>query len=187
MRLDMDWLRTLILLLAALAAVFLEAVVDFPRNWFGAQVNLLPALVIYPALIGDRRSVIAVAFAGGLLADSLSANPPGISVLPLFLTGWAFLYRRELLESARYDARFALGAVAATVVTLLTLAMLLTVGEAPLIGWGSMWQLIVVALSCGLATPALFWLLDRLYGLFAYPPVHAEAFRIDRQIKRGRS
>ena len=70
---------------------------------------------------------------------------------------------------------------------LLTLLLLLTSGHTPMLGWGSLWQWIVMTLGGGVATPVVF----QLFGLFDralnYRRTTETSFRPDRQIRRGRS
>ena len=64
---------------------------------------------------------------GGLWFDSLSANPLGVSVLPLFVVGLAIHVKRELIVRDQTFAQVVLGAAApALAVPLLTLLLLLT-------------------------------------------------------------
>src|SRR3974377_210407 len=85
----MKWLTTLLVLMAAFLAVFWEAAFGGLRTILGAQIDLLPSLMVYAALSGGTRSVTLLALLGGLGFDALSANPLGVSVLPLFLIGLA--------------------------------------------------------------------------------------------------
>ena len=53
----------------------------------GTQINLLPALIVVAAFYGGGRAVALLSICGGLWFDSLSANPLGVSILPLFVVG----------------------------------------------------------------------------------------------------
>jgi hypothetical protein len=76
-------LQTILILAAAFLAVFGEAAAfpvfgeALPRHWLGAQVDLLPALMVYAALNTDIVTVSLLAVLGGLWFDALSANPLG--------------------------------------------------------------------------------------------------------------
>ena len=83
----MNWFHTASILLAALIGVFLEAVVTLPRDLLGAQVNPLPALVVYAALHSNMATLTLLVICGSLWQSSLSADPLGIALLPLFLVG----------------------------------------------------------------------------------------------------
>ena len=115
---------------------------------------------------------------GGLLFDSLSANPLGMSILPLFLVGLAIYFQRDLILRDQIFAQFVLGLAASAAVPLLTLLLLLTLGHTPLLGWGSLWQWIVMSLGGAIATPVffqLFGLFDRAFN-YRHPPNPASAW-----------
>lgn len=182
----MNRLGTILLLGAAFCGVFAEAVFDAPRRWLGAQIDYLPPLIVYAALTASVWEVAAVAVCGGLWADSLSGDPLGVSVLPLLGAGLVLHCRREVLLRHLPYAQFVIGTLVSGGVTLLTLILLLTLGERPLLGWGFLWQGVVVALAGGALTPFLFWTLGSLSKLFSYQPAAGASFRPDREIKRGR-
>ena len=60
-------------------------------------MDLLPALMVYAALNADIVTVSLLAVFGGLWFDALSANPPGVSILPLFAVGFVIWLQRELI------------------------------------------------------------------------------------------
>ena len=99
----MNWLQTVLVLGAAFLAVFWEAAFGGVRHLLGAQVDLLPPLMVYASLCTGLTTVTLLALCGGLWFDSLSANPLGVTVLPLFAVGFgdspearADLARRDL-------------------------------------------------------------------------------------------
>src|SRR5262245_46318933 len=94
---SMNRLNTIFILLAAFLAVFWEAAFNGLRHWIGAQVDLLPPLMVYAALFGGLDSVVLLALLGGVWYDSLSANPLGLSVLPLFVCGLGIHANRDLI------------------------------------------------------------------------------------------
>src|SRR5689334_11351629 len=136
----MNWLNTVFVLLATILAVFWEAALHGIRHIVGAQVDLLPALIVYAALYGNIAIVGSVAAIGGLCFDSLSANPLGISVLPLFLCGWLINSIRDLILRDQTFAQFVIGYCASFATPVITLVLLLTTGKQPLFGWGTAWQ-----------------------------------------------
>jgi len=81
----MNWLNTIAILLIAFLAVFMESYFRGLRNLVGAQIDLLPALMVYASLSAGISTVALLATLGGLWFDSLSANPLGITVLPLLV------------------------------------------------------------------------------------------------------
>jgi cell shape-determining protein MreD len=182
----MSSLSTFSVLLAAFLVVFLETSFRSPRIILGVQVDLLPSLMTYTALSGSLSAVTLLALCGGLWFDSFSANPLGITILPLFLAGAVIHYHRALLLRDQLIARCLVGMAASTVVPALVLGLLLATGHNPLVGLLTLWQWLVLALSGALFTPVLFKLFDWLNQAIRYP-VHTEpAFRPDRDIKRGR-
>jgi len=182
----MNALNPIIILLAAFLAVYFQSSFDLFRNIFGAQINLLPALMIYTSLSMGILSVALLAIVGGLLFDSLSVNPFGISVIPLFIIGFAAHRFHGLLLRQQLYAQFAFGATASLLLPLLTLLFLLSGENNPLVGWGTIWQLLFVSLSGGLLTPVCFWTLDWVSKSLNYQPIAQTTFRADRQIKRDR-
>ena len=182
----MSWLNTIIILAAAFLSVFWEAAFPGLRHLLGAQIDLLPPLMVYAALASNFTTVCLVAVTGGLWFDSLSANPLGITVLPLFVVGLAIYSARELVLRHQAFAQFVLGLLASVAVPLLTLGLLLTAGHPPLLGWGTLWQLIVMTLGGAAATPIVFILFEGVHRAFVHTGVTASSFRPDREIRRGR-
>jgi len=182
----MNWFNTLAILITAYLVVFAQATFNEPRQWFGAQVDLLPSLVVYASLSGGVVMFSLVAVCGALWLDSLSANPLGVSVLPLFLVGLIIQRSREYILRGQPFAQFIVGAAASAAVSLLTLVLLVNLNIHPVISWFSLWQWLVVTLVGGAVTPLWFGLFDRISEALNYQPWGESSFRPDRQIKRGR-
>ncbi len=183
----MNKLHHTLLFLAALLAVFWEAAFGGIRNVLGAQVSLLPALMVYAAMSTGLVTLALLALLSGLLFDSLSANPLGVSVLPLFAVGVMIHARRDLLLREQVFAQVVLGFLASALAPALAVLLLLTLGESPLLGWGSLWQWLVMSAGGAAATPLLFILFGWLNQVLGYQPVMETSFRSDREIRRGRS
>jgi hypothetical protein len=182
----MNWLNTLLVLVAAFLAVFWEAAFTGVRQLVGAQIDLLPALMVYAGLSAGLGTVALVAVCGGLCFDSLSANPLGISVFPLFLVGLFISVKRELILRDQTFARLVLGLVASAVVPLMVLLLLLTTGHTPLLGWGMLWQWVVMSIGGAVVTPLFFGLFGWVRGALLYGQTPQSSFRPDREIRRGR-
>jgi rod shape-determining protein MreD len=182
----MNWFNTIALLVVAYLAVFAQATVNEFRLAFGAQIDLLPGLVVYASLSSGVPALTLVAVCGGLWLDSLSANPLGVSMLPLFLTGLLIHRSRDLILRQQPFAQFVLGTSASVAVPLLTLLLLLNSNVQPLVSWFSLWQWIVMSVAGGLVTPLWFLLFDRLGEALNYRALGETSFRSDREIKRGR-
>jgi len=183
----MNWLNSILILSAAYIAVYLEAAFNGVRHLLGAQIDLLPVLIVYASLSSSLATVTLLAVMGGLWFDSLSNNPLGISMLPLFLAGFVIYLRRGLILREQYFARFVLGLAASATVPALTLLLLLSMRQKPVLGWGTIWQWMVMSLGGAILTPICFRLFDRLNRALSYRPVSVSSFRPDREIRRGRN
>ena len=183
----MNILQTILILAAAFLAVFAEAAFQLPRHLLGAQVDLLPVLMICAALNTDVVTVSLLAVLGGLWFDALSANPLGASILPLFAVGFPICVRRDLILRELPFAQMVLGAAASAAVPALCVLLLLTGGQKPLLGWGSLWQWLVMTAGGAVATPLVFALFDWCQHALGHQPKAETSFRLDREIRRGRN
>jgi cell shape-determining protein MreD len=182
----MNWLQTLLVLGAAFLAVFWEAAFGGVRHLLGSQVDLLPPLMVYASLCTGLTTVTLLALLGGLWFDSLSANPLGVTVVPLFAVGLAIHLKRELILRDETFAQLVLGLAASVATPVLTLLLLLTMGRAPLVGWGTLWQLVVMSVGGMVATPVCFELFGWLQRTLVHRGETASSFRPDREIRRGK-
>lgn len=183
----MNWLNPILILLAAFLAVYLETWIDFLRNFLHVQIDLLPALMVYTGLTHSFAITVVLAVAGGLWFDSLSANPLGVSVLPLLIIGCFNFQNRSFLLRENTYAQFILGLGASAAAPLFSLLIIFGVGDTPLLGLGSVWQILVMAAAGGVATPILFRFFDRVGRAVDYQPVAESSYRPNREIKRGRT
>jgi hypothetical protein len=179
-------LNSILVLAAAFIAVFAEAVISAPRHWLGAQIDLLPALMVYAALRTNIVVVSLLAIFGGLWFDSLSADPLGLRILPLFIVGFPIFLQRDLILREFPFAQVVLGGIASAVVPLLAVLLLLSAGQKPLLGWGSLWQWIVMTAGGAVATPFFFALFQWCDDALGYKPRTETSFRPDREILRDR-
>ena len=182
----MSTLNSILILLVAFLAVFFESAFSGFRNLLGAQIDLLPALVVYAALSAGLPTVTMVSILGGLFFDSLSANPLGISVMPLFIAGFLISTQRDLILRDQMFAQSILGLSASAFVPAATLLLLLTGGHAPVLSWFSLWQWLVMSVGGAIATPALFLLFGWMDQTFNYRSATEMSFRPDREIRRSR-
>ena len=183
----MNPLGSILILLAAFLTVFCETAFPFLRHLLGTQINLLPALIVCASLRAGLVTMTLVAALGGLCFDTLSANPLGVSVLPLFVAGFLVCWKSDLILRDQVYAQFVLGFLASALVPLMTLLLLLTAGRVPLIGWGSFWQWLVLTVGGAVATPALFKVLDVLERSLSYRRARESSFPQNREIRRGRN
>jgi cell shape-determining protein MreD len=149
-------------------------------------VDLLPALMVYAALNADIATVSLLAVMGGLWFDALSANPLGVSILPLFFIGFVIWQQRELILRELPFAQLVLGAMASALAPGLSVLLLLTLGAQPLLGWGSLWQWLVMITGGAVATPVIFVLFDWCQHALGYQPRLESSFRPDREIQRDK-
>lgn len=183
----MSALQTILILLAAFLAVFWAAAFPGTAYWLKAQIDLLPALMVYVSLRGGPALIGLLAVWSGLCFDSLSANPFGVTIFPLLAVGFAIYLRRELILRDQPYAQFVLGFAASAAAPLLAVFLLLTGGQSPLLGWGSLWQWLVMSVGGALATPIFFFVLDWCDRTLGYRRVTENSFRPDREIRRGRN
>ncbi len=182
----MNRLHTALVLGAAFLAVFWEAAFTGLRQLVGAQIDLLPPIMVYASLCTNLTTVTLLALCGGLWFDSLSANPLGVTVFPLFAIGLVIYLKRELILRDQTVAQFVLGLAASTALPVLSVLLLLTLGRAPLLGWGTLWQLVVVSVGGAVATPICFELFGWLRRTLVHAGDAASSFRPDREIQRRR-
>ena len=182
----MNLFPTILVLLGAFLGVFAEGVLTFPRSLLGAQVDVLPGLMVYAALNARLLAVVLLAVLGGVWADTFSANPFGISILPLFAVGFPIFTQRELVLRDLPFAQIMLGAIAGAAVPALTLLMLFSSGHEPVFGWGTLWQFVVMSLGSALLAPFIFKLLEWAQVAFGYQTRVENSFRLDREIRRGK-
>ena len=180
------WANTLFILAAAYLAVSWEAAFQGLRHLLGAQIDLLPPLMVYAALFSNLLTVSLLSLLGGLLFDSLSANPLGITVLPLFVVGLGLYLGRELVLKEQTLPQVVLGLAASAAVPLFTLLLLLTLGHVPLLGWGTVWQLLVLSIGGAVATPVFFVIFEWVQRALFHTRITQTSFRPDREIRRGR-
>jgi cell shape-determining protein MreD len=182
----MTWTQPTLLLLTAFLGVWAETQFLLFRNVLGAPLHSLPSLVVVTALQSSTRMTALLSVLGGLWFDSFSDNPLGVTILPLFAVGMGIRSFEALLLRDLPYAQVLLGTAAGVLVPLLTLAILLTLGLNPALGWATYWQLAVMGASGGLITPLLVHVFVRVDRALNYPAMVESSFRPDREIKRGR-
>jgi rod shape-determining protein MreD len=182
----MNALNTIFILVLAFVAVFVEASFGGLRRLIGVQIDLLPGLMVYASLSSGAATVTLLAVLGGLWFDSLSANRLGASVVPLFLVGFFVQRFRHLILRDQMYAQLLLGFGASGFAPLLTLVILFSCGAEPIIGWGFIWQWLVMTMLGGALVPLYFRLFDKVYRTLGYERIVETSFRPDREIERGK-
>lgn len=180
--------KTIALLIGAYLLVFVQSHWQGPRLWLGFQPDLTPALLVCAGLALGAGQVSSAAVLTGLWLDSLSANPLGLSVLPLFVAGWAVFSFRDLILRNELVAQFYLGTAAGALVPLLQAWLLQLVDSNPLLGWQMGAWCLINALLCGVAVP-VFDRLAKLLDRWLSHPVHDPNRwpNANRQIVRGKN
>jgi cell shape-determining protein MreD len=182
----MNGLQIVITFIVAYLAVYFAAGFDGVRAVAGVRCDLLPPLMVYSGLTSGLAWTAGLAVFGGLLFDTVSANPLGLSIVPLGASGFMVHWHREWILRDQPYAQFVLGTLASMLSPLLSVAILLAAGHDPMVGWPTVWQIAVMGFFGGGMTPVLFWGLGRMQTLLAYSRVPEARFRDDREIKRGR-
>jgi len=179
--------KILVLLLGVYLLIFMQSHMNWPRLWFGFQPDLTPALLVCVGLTMAAGYISTTAVLTGLWLDSLSANPLGVSILPLFIAGWMVYCFREKILGGEFVAQFYLGTTAGLLVPLMQLGLLKMTWATPLLGWEmGLWAL-VNALFCGAAVPLLDWLTKRFTSWFSHPLYEPNRWPNEaRQIVRGK-
>lgn len=180
-------IHPLFLMLVTWVVVFLETRFTFLRGLIGVQIDLLPVLMVYVALTAGVGTVVLLAFWGGMLFDSVSANPLGVTTFVLLLLGLGLVWRRDMVLRDEPYARFVLGLIAGAFVPPAVLVVMLSLGANPLIGWGLLWDWVVIALVNGFLTGWAFRFFDQIRSLFHYEVFDPPSYREDREIKRSRT
>jgi hypothetical protein len=109
-----------------------------------------------------------------------------VTTLPLGLLGVLLHVRREQILRDTPFAQACLGAMAGVVAPVGSLLLILTAGDAPLLGARLIWNLLVLGVLNGLATPVLYELTQWLDEVLTYKSPSQPSFRPDREIRRGR-
>lgn len=183
----MNALNSILVIGATFLAVFFQSTLVGFRNLFGAQPDLLPSLVVYASLTTGLGLGSAVAVLGGLWFDSLSSNPLGISIFPLFIIAVIIERYRGLILRDQTYAQFMIGLAASAGAPFVVLLLLLNTAQVPLIGWGALWQWIVVSLVGAAMTPFWFAFFGWWIRKLSYDTLPESVARPNREIKRGRS
>ena len=182
----MTSLSNILVLATAYLVVYLQVSFNVLRAGAGGQMDLLPSLVVYVSLTHGPATLALLAVGGGLLFDAMSANPLGVSILPLFITGFILQQYRGLLLRDQPFAQWMLGFGASAAAPALTVLLLLNMDRQPLLSWFSLWQWIILGLLGAAATPLWFGFFDWINRSLNYRALETPTFRPDREIKRGR-
>lgn len=176
----------LVFLITGYAVIFAQARFTAFRDFFGAQLDLLPGMIVFAAMAFRLQTVMLCALVLGLLFDSFSVNALGTTVVTLGVIGFAASRYRELLLSEHFTTHWVLGLVASGAAPFISYLVVRLSGLNPLIGATSAWQWAIMTAGGGLITPVWFTVFNRLDDALRYKEIPESTFRPDRQIARGR-
>lgn len=179
-------LSNILILATAYLVVYCQVSFNGLREYAGVQLDLLPSLMVYASLTHGLPTLALLAVSSGLLVDSLSHNPLGITILPLFILGFILHRFQGLILRDEPFAQWTIGVTASAGTPLCTLVLLLNLEAQPLLSWFSLWQWVVVSLLGAVMTPLWFHWFDRINRALNYRPLGGTSFRPDREIKRSR-
>lgn len=176
----------LVFIITGYSVIFTQAKFTFFRDFFGAQPDLLPGMIVYAALAFKLESVMLCAVLFGSFFDAFSSNMLGTSILSLSAIGLGASRYRELLLSEHFTTHWVLGLIASGVAPVISYMILKLSGMNPLVGAASAWQWAIMTAGGGLVTPLWFKVFNRLDDALRYKEIPESTFRADRQIARGR-
>lgn len=152
----------------------------------GLDIQLLPAIVACSGLISSIETILLVSFIIGLMFDSISANPLGVTSISLAIPGVLIYSAQNLFVKNQWQTQFLSGVFAGLLQPLVVLFLLLTFGYEPVFSADSILILGLSALIGGFFTPWIFKFVNWMDKNFNYSQVKTSSFRPDREIKRGR-
>lgn len=174
------------LILIAMAVTYLQSHWSVMEGMWRAQINLLPVFAAFAALHGGLGPIIGVALIGGCWLDVLSANPLGTSLISLFLTALILHRAHEVLLKGQLAAQFFVSLAAGALGPVISYFLLWAMSMQPLTGWGTLWQIVVNSIICGVAGPFIFLILNQMDSWVSYEPVAQPWNRSVVEVKRGK-
>lgn len=163
--------QTIAIFLATYLAVYIGVAVDLPRDWLGSSISLLPSLLVYAAIQHPVWGVSIVAVFGGLLQDSFSGNPLGVSIAALFVLGFTLNQKRDFVMHQLPLARMLLGFLMGGTVTLLGF-LLTKITTAPAVSALIVAKTVfLTAIASAFLTPLTFHLFARLHRTFTFKTI----------------
>ncbi len=174
------------LILFAMVITYVQSHWSVMEGMWRAQVDLLPIFAAYAALHGGLGAIIGVALVAGAWFDVLSANPIGTSLISLFLTALIIHRVHEVVLKGQLAAQFFVSLSAGILGPVLSYFLLWSMGMQPLAGWGTLWQIVVNAMVCGVFGPFVFLILNLMDRWVSYEPVAQPWNRPVVEVKRSK-
>ena len=176
----------IVFLVTGYLVIFAQARLTAFRDFTGAQLDLLPGMIVFAAMVFQLGTVILCAAVFGLLFDSFSANALGTTFVSLAIIGLFASRYRDLLLSEHFTTHWVLGLIASALAPLISYTLLRLQDVKPMVAWGSAWHWAIMIAGGGAATPLWFKIFTRLDEALRYKELPESTFRQDRQIARGR-
>ena len=176
----------LVFLVTGYVVIFAQTRFTFFRDFFGAQPDLLPGMIVFAAMAFKVEVLMLCVVIFGCLFDATSSNALGTSIVSLGVIGLAASRNRELLLSDNFTTHWVLGLVASGVAPVIGYVVLNLSGMNPLVGAGSAWHWAIMTAGGGLFTPLWFKVFNRLDDALRFKEIPESTYRADRQIARGR-
>ncbi len=161
--------QTIAMFVASYLAVCLGVACDLPRDWLGTPISLLPALAVYAAIQHSVWGITIVAVFGGLLQDSFSGDPLGVSVAALFALGFTLNRKRDFVMHQLPFARMLLGFLMGAAVTLISFTLACLTTNPAVTGAMVLKTVFLTAFATAILTPITFRIFARLHRTFAFP------------------
>lgn len=157
------------------------------RNAVGIQIDLIPLVVVYMALTLEVSTVVLICGVLGILFDSLSANPAGVSSISFALAGLTIYAYRHLVLRKLWQIQYLSGLLSSVIIPLFSYLLLKTVGEEPVMTFKMVINILISGFINAFLTPFIFGIIDWIENTFNYKQVKMSSFRPDREIKRGKT
>ncbi len=174
------------LILMAMVVTYVQSHWSVMEGMWRAQINLLPVFAAYAALHGGLAPIIGVALIAGCWLDVLSANPLGTSLISLFLMALILHRVHEVLLRGQLAAQFFVSLAAGALGPIISCFLLWATSMQPLVGWGTLWHIVVNAIICGVAGPFIFLILNQMDSWVSYEPVAQPWNSSVVEVKRGK-
>lgn len=163
--------QTIAMFLTTYLAVYLAVAFDLPRQWLGTSLNLLPSLAVYAAIQHPVWGITIVAVFGGMVQDSFSGDPLGVSTAALFALGFALNRKRDYVMHQLPFARMLLGFFMGGFVTLISYLLTVLTRSPAITGADTAKAIFLTAVTSAILTPITFRIFARLHRTFTFRTV----------------
>jgi len=105
----------------------------------------------------------------------------------MLLLGVAIWAKRDLILRDQVFAQAVIGTAASAGFAIISILILLHLGSRPILGWGTLWQILVTAVGGGVLAPLTFKSFGWAHRHLTHGHAPETSFRADREIRRGRN